>query len=42
MSSFFWRSLVVFILLLATSSAQAQTINVDAATRYWEITDGLR
>ncbi|OGX81013.1 hypothetical protein BEN48_07610 [Hymenobacter glacialis] len=30
------------ILLLAAGPAQAQTINVDAVTRYWEITDGLR
>ena len=29
-------------LLLATMAGHAQTINVDAVTRYWEITDGLR
>ncbi|WP_262905462.1 hypothetical protein [Hymenobacter siberiensis] len=29
-------------LLLAAFAARAQTINTDAVTRYWEITDGLR
>ena len=28
--------------LLAALAGRAQTINVDAVTRYWEITDGLR
>lgn len=30
------------LLLLASFGSRAQTINVDAATRYWEITDALR
>ncbi|WP_035561276.1 DUF5700 domain-containing putative Zn-dependent protease [Hymenobacter sp. IS2118] len=42
MSSFFWRSLVVLVLLLAAGPGRAQTVNVDAATRYWEMTDALR
>ena len=29
-------------LLLITGAGRAQTINVDAVTRYWQITDGLR
>ncbi|GAB3878711.1 hypothetical protein GCM10028824_41150 [Hymenobacter segetis] len=29
-------------LLLTAGSGRAQTINTDAVTRYWEITDGLR
>ena len=29
-------------LLLAAFAGRAQTVNVDAVTRYWEITDGLR
>lgn len=33
--------LLAFSLLL-TSPSRAQTVNVDAVTRYWEITDGLR
>jgi hypothetical protein len=30
------------LLLLAAFAGRAQTINVDAVTRYWQITDGLR
>ncbi|GAA4038941.1 hypothetical protein GCM10022409_25750 [Hymenobacter glaciei] len=29
-------------MLLAAGAARAQTINVEAVTRYWQITDGLR
>lgn len=32
----------VCLLLLVAGAGRAQTINVDAVTRYWEITDGLR
>ena len=37
-----WYLVATLVLLLATGPVQAQTINVDAVTRYWEITDGLR
>ena len=32
----------VCLLLLVAGAGRAQTINIDAVTRYWEITDGLR
>ena len=38
-----YRALLVWAALLLTFGVpHAQTINVDAVTRYWEITDGLR
>jgi hypothetical protein len=37
-----FRTLLPLLLLLTAGSGRAQTINVDAVTRYWEITDGLR
>lgn len=42
MPLFFQRLFLGACLLLAATTAQAQTVNVDAVTRYWEITDGLR
>ena len=42
MLQFFRRSFFCACLLLAVNLGQAQTINVDAVTRYWQITDGLR
>ncbi|MBF9236012.1 hypothetical protein I2I05_01260 [Hymenobacter sp. BT683] len=42
MPLFFRPFLILLGLLLAAGPARAQTINVDAVTRYWEITEGLR
>jgi hypothetical protein len=38
----FYRLLVVMSLLLTAAASQAQTINTESATRYWELTDALR
>jgi hypothetical protein len=37
-----YRLLVIICLLLTTVTSQAQTIDVESATRYWELTDALR
>ena len=37
-----FRSLFLGLGLLLAGPGRAQTVNVDAVTRYWEITDGLR
>ena len=42
MPLFFRRLFLCACLLLATNPGRAQTINVEAVTRYWEITDALR
>jgi hypothetical protein len=33
---------LLLCLLLTSATSSAQTVNIDAATRYWEITDALR
>ena len=42
MKTIFRTLLPLLCLLLSAGAGRAQTINVDAVTRYWEITDGLR
>lgn len=42
MTPLFRRGLLFAGLLLAAVAARAQTVNVDAVTHYWEITDALR
>jgi hypothetical protein len=42
MTSLFRRLFLLAGLLLAAGPGRAQTVNVDAVTRYWEITDALR
>jgi hypothetical protein len=37
-----YRLFVIICLLLTTVTSQAQTIDVESATRYWELTDALR
>lgn len=42
MPSFCQRLLIAGWLLLLASSSHAQTINIESATRYWQLTDALR
>jgi hypothetical protein len=43
MLKFYWRLLPLLALLLAcTSQSRAQTIDTEAATAYWQLTDALR
>lgn len=37
-----YRLLAVLSLLLTAAASQAQLINIESATRYWELTDALR